>query len=330
MRRPSGTLPAVLALVRPTSTNRPTEGYLSLKNTAMPGPHLSRYLDDVVAQAPAKVNLFLEVLGKRPDGYHEIATLMVAVRLCDTLVFADDPGGRVTLECHGAALSTGSDNLVVRAANLLRERTGSPRGCRVRLIKRIPMAAGLAGGSSDAAATLAGLNRLWGLKHTMTELAELGAELGSDVPFFFQTPAAWCTGRGEVVEPVAMKEPLELVLLCPSFGMPTAQVYRTVRVPAQPHSGEAMRAALATGNTEEVGRRLFNRLQEAAQALDERITQYDERLANLQPAGHLMSGSGSTLFALCRSAAEARQLVDALEPAAAAEQFRIFRVRSCA
>lgn len=296
----------------------------------MPGPHLSHYLDAVVAWAPAKVNLFLEVLRKRPDSYHEIATLMVAVRLYDTLVLTPDPTGQVTLECHGAALATGPDNLVVRAANLLKQRTGTAKGSRVRLIKRIPLAAGLAGGSSDAAATLAGLNRLWGLQRTEVELAALGAELGSDVPFFFQTPAAWCTGRGEVVEPVPIREPLELVLLCPSFGMPTANVYRNVRVPAEPLSGDALRTALATGTVEEVGRRLFNRLQEAAQTLDERIAQHDQRLAELRPAGHLMSGSGSTLFALCRSPEEARRLADALAPAAAAEQFRIIRVRSCA
>src|SRR5437667_2173163 len=128
-------------------------GFLS--PPAPPGiMRLASYARDVVAQAPAKVNLFLEVLGKRADGYHEIATLMVAVGLYDTLEFRDEPAGRVLLACDHTELSTGSDNLVCRAAALLRQRTGCARGASIRLTKRIPLAAGLAGGSSDAAAEL--------------------------------------------------------------------------------------------------------------------------------------------------------------------------------
>src|SRR5205085_6295446 len=115
--------------------------------------HLTRYLDDVVAWAPAKVNLYLEVLAKRPDGYHAIETLMVTAGLFDTLVLRAAPTD-VCLTCSDPTLSTGEDNLVVRAARLLQQRSGCSRGCRMRLIKRIPMAAGLAGGSSDAAAAL--------------------------------------------------------------------------------------------------------------------------------------------------------------------------------
>src|SRR5947209_6913376 len=137
----------------------------------------------VVVWAPAKVNLFLEVLAKRADGYHEIATLLVAVSLYDTLEFKEEASGEIRLHSDHPNLSTGPENLIVRAAELLRRRTGCGRGAAVRLAKRIPMAAGLAGGSSDAAATLAGLNRLWRLGLTRGELAVLGAELGSDVPF---------------------------------------------------------------------------------------------------------------------------------------------------
>src|SRR5271155_1567995 len=108
----------------------------------------------LVIRAPAKVNLFLEVLGKRPDGYHDIATLMVAVRLFDTLVIGEDASAEITLQCSDRRLSSGPDNLVFRAAQLLQAKTGCRRGAQMRLVKRIPMAAGLAGGSSDAAATL--------------------------------------------------------------------------------------------------------------------------------------------------------------------------------
>src|SRR5438552_1098782 len=160
---------------------------------------IDRYADDLVVWAPAKVNLFLEVLGKRPDGYHEIATLMAAVGLYDTLVFKEEPSGEVRLRSSNSDLSTGPENLVLRAVELVRQHTGSKRGVAIRLIKRIPLAAGLAGGSTDAAATLAGLNQLWRLGLETKDLAGLAAQLGSDVPFFFAAPAAWCTGRGEQV-----------------------------------------------------------------------------------------------------------------------------------
>ncbi len=290
--------------------------------------HLSHYLEDVVVWAPAKVNLHLEVLARRPDGYHAIETLMVTAGLFDTLVLRDDPGGPLALTCSDPSLSTGPDNLVMRAARLLQERAAPARGCRMRLVKRIPMAAGLAGGSSDAAATLAGLNELWKLGLTTDELARLGAELGSDVPFFFHGPAAWCTGRGEVVTPVPVGGRFELVLLCPPFGMPTAHVYRHVTVPARAEDGSAIREALARGDVGEMGRHLFNRLQPAAEHLDRRIGEYYKRLAGLAPAGQQMSGSGSSLFALCRSSAEAERVAAGLRDGTA-EPYRVFAVRGC-
>src|SRR5438105_3037393 len=180
-----------------------------------------RHADAVVVWAPAKVNLYLEVLAKRADGYHEIATLMVAVSLYDTLEFKEETSGEIGFRCDHPDLTTGPDNLVLRAVQLLRQRTGCPRGVHIRLAKRIPLASGLAGGSSDAAATLAGLNRLWRLGLKRGELAQLGAELGSDVAFFFATPAAWCTGRGEQVAPLRLGRPLWLVLVQPPFGLST-------------------------------------------------------------------------------------------------------------
>src|SRR5260370_22010199 len=187
-----------------------------------------RHADALLVWAPAKVNLYLEVLAKRPDGYHEIATLMVAVSLYDTLEFKEEIAGTIRLECDHPDLGTGPDNLVWRAAQLLRERTGCPRGARIRLTKRIPLAAGLAGGSTDAAATLAGLNRLWRLGLSPTDLAQLGAALGSDGAFFFATPAARCTGRGEQVTPVSLGKLQWCVLICPPVGIATTGVYRGV------------------------------------------------------------------------------------------------------
>ena len=290
--------------------------------------HLFQQRQHVVVWAPAKVNLFLEVLGKRPDGYHAIATLMLAIRRFDTLCIKEDPSGAIQLHGNRSDLSTGPDNLIVRAARLLQKHTGESGGCRIRLIKRIPMAAGLAGGSSDAAATLIGLNRLWRLGLAAAELEKLGAELGSDVPFFFHLPAAWCTGRGEIVTPVNFPRPLDLVLLCPSFGCPTAAVYGKVQVPQKPLEGGDMLAAAAAGDVEAIARRLHNRLQPAAASIAPQIADYLQRLAALNPAGALLSGSGSTLFAVCRNTDEAKRIATELRNSARGD-YQVYVVRSC-
>ena len=298
---------------------------------------VERHADAVKVRAPAKVNLFLEVLAKRPDGYHDIATLMVAVSLYDTLDFKEESSGLVRLSRDYPGLSTGPDNLVLRAAEMLRRHTGSTQGASIQLAKRIPMAAGLAGGSTDAAATLAGLNRLWALGLTPRELAAIGAEIGSDVPFFFSTPAAWCTGRGEQTTPWPLGRTLHLVLVCPQAGLSTAEVYRGVTVPDIPESGEELRQAAADGNVEEIGRRLHNRLQPVAERLCPPVAALYRRLVRLGAAGQLMSGSGASLFALCRDPGEARRVARAFREADAdvppgsvvGEGFQVYVVRSC-
>ncbi len=283
--------------------------------------HITTYLDDVTVWAPAKVNLFLEVLGKRPDGYHDIATLMIAIRLYDTLIFRNAP--ELTLACMHPSLTVGPDNLVMKAAKLLQDRTGCKQGASIRLIKRIPMAAGLAGGSTDAAATLAGLNRLWDLKLSGAELAKMSGEIGSDIPFFFYAPAAWCTGRGEIVTPVKLPIPLDFVLVCPAFGIATPAVYQNVTLPAQPINGEAMRDALSKADVDSVAKLLHNRLEDAAAKVEPRIGDFARMLAETKPAGHLMSGSGSTLFALCRSNDDAKRVATELAAHVKAHKCRV-------
>ena len=291
---------------------------------------IQRRPSGVEIRAPAKVNLFLEVLAKRPDGYHDIATLMTAVSLYDTLEFTEEPS--LELRCDDPSLDCGPTNLVCRAAERLRQHTGTKRGARIHLRKRIPMAAGLAGGSSDAAATLAGLNELWGLGLKSEALARIGSEIGSDVAFFFATPAAWCTGRGEIVTSVKLARPLDLLLVCPPMGLATADVYRNVTVPQRPESGDEIRQAAAAGDVEEMGRRLHNRLQPAAEKLCPPIAAWQSRLEQLHPVGTAMSGSGSSLFALCRNRLEALAIARELRrPARETESTggRMFLVRSC-
>jgi 4-diphosphocytidyl-2-C-methyl-D-erythritol kinase len=292
--------------------------------------HNERHGDAVVVWAPAKVNLYLEVLAKRPDGYHEIATLMVAVSLYDTLKVKEEASGELRLHCDCPGLSEGPDNLVLRAAHLLRQRSGCRRGADISLSKRIPLAAGLAGGSTDAAGTLAGLNQLWDLGLSQGELASLGTELGSDVAFFFSTPAAWCTGRGEKVAPLKLPRPLWLVLVCPWFGLATADVYRGLTVPDSPKSGAEMVEAARVGGVEAIGRQLHNRLQAVALRLRPALTQLLGRLAAFAPAGQAVSGSGTSLFALCRDKHEARLIAHGLQTGSVEGiDARVFIVRTC-
>lgn len=267
---------------------------------------------ELILQTPAKVNLFLEVLGKRADGYHELQSLMLAVDLEDTLEFATDSAGQLSLTCDLPELSCGPENLVRRAAEALRQHAGITHGARVHLRKRIPMQAGLAGGSSDAAATLVGLNRLWNLGLTPIELASIGATVGSDVNFFLAAPAAWCTGRGEKVEPLALSRLIDLVLACPAQGLATADVFRQVQLPARPRDGLEIRAALARGAIDELSRHLHNRLQESAERLCPAIAQVCKALENLGASGCLMTGSGSTVFGLCRDREDAVRVASSL------------------
>ena len=154
--------------------------------------------------APAKVNLHLEVLGLRSDGFHELAMVMQSIDLADSLQFTNTADAQITLRCDDPSLSTGADNLVLKAAKLLRSRSGfSELGVSMHLEKRIPIGAGLAGGSSDGAAALVGLNALWGLGYTPAALESMAAELGSDMPFCVAGGTQLCFGRGEVLEPVA-------------------------------------------------------------------------------------------------------------------------------
>jgi len=279
---------------------------------------------------PAKVNLFLEVLGRRTDGYHELATLMITVGLFDTLEFTERPSGGVSLSCDAASLSTGPDNLVVRAAELLRSRYAVTQGVEVRLHKRIPMQAGLAGGSSDAAATLAGLSALWRLNLDAATLAALGAELGSDVSFFFRGPAAWCTGRGEIIEPLTVGRPLDFVLARPAEGLSTASVFKALSLTGETVDGSPAREALRVGDVEALGRALFNRLEGPAERLCPVVGDVRRSLEAANPLGARMSGSGSTVFALARDGPDAlriaRAVPDAWEGGGAG---RVCVVRSC-
>lgn len=291
---------------------------------------------------PAKLNLFLEILGKRADGFHELQTATLLVNLCDELTFASERpesigadgtgAGAVTLRTDVPGLSTGPENLVCKAAERLKQHTGCRAGATIELTKRIPWAAGLGGGSSDAAATLVGLNELWQLGLNSAELQQIAAGLGSDVPLFLcDSPACWCTGRGEIITPLAVTRVWDFVLVKIPRGLATADVYRKVRVPT-PIAAEPFLQALASGTTAELGRTLHNRLQEAAFELAPELAALHARLRQTSAAGCLMTGSGSCMFVLASDASEAQQIADDLLSGSVSEVVpgtRIDIVQSC-
>ena len=286
--------------------------------------------------APAKLNLFFEVLAKRPDGFHEIETLMCPIDLYDTLYFRETADEALTLQCEmrvapqagtfAPRFPQGRDNIVFRAVELLRQRAGVTVGAALRLVKRIPVEAGLGGGSSDAAAALCVANRAWNLGWTVPQLAALAAELGSDVPFFLAGGPALCRGRGERVEPVGGLGALHFVVVRPPEGLSTALVYGHCRPTEKPCGSGAMVAALRCGDVAAAGRGLVNRLEAAAEQLSPWIGRLRDTFGELDLLGHRMSGSGTAYFGLCRHAGHARRMAKRL---AARGFVNVFAVRSC-
>lgn len=263
-------------------------------------------------RAPAKINLALEILGRRPDGFHEIASVIQAVGLYDELGVA--PAETLRFTCDRSALA-GADNLVVRAAQALQDATGCRHGAELRLRKGIPVAAGLGGGSSDAAAALVLLNRHWHLGLTLGELSRIGATLGSDIPFFLTGPTAVVSGRGERVELLPPPPLRWVVLVRPRQPLSTAVVYGALR-PDSYSDGRRTRqlaAALRQGRAPDWATGLTNGLAATAARLCPTIGTIRNRLHDAGACHVEVSGSGPTVFALCASEPAARRIAAAFE-----------------
>lgn len=258
------------------------------------------------------MNLALEVLGKREDGYHELATVLQAVDLSDLLTLEEDK--RIAIAVSDPGIPAGEENLAWRAAQLLKGAAGIDRGVRITLEKRIPVAAGLGGGSSDAAAVLLGLNQLWEIGWPSSRLQELAVQLGMDVPFFLGGGRALGTGRGERLEPLPSEGDLALVLVNPNFPLTTREVYGRVR-PETMGDGKkvaALAAALATGDVARVARSVYNGLERAVEPAYPLITEMKRALRDAGALGCVMSGSGPTVVGVAKSMPHAKRIVDAL------------------
>lgn len=263
-----------------------------------------------VEKAYAKVNLTLAVGEKRPDGYHEVVSVMQRVSLCDTLT-AEQTREGITLTCSDPALPSGEENLVHRAALLFFRETGIAGGAALTLEKRIPSQAGLGGGSSDAASALLALRKLYAPALSDTELETMAAALGSDVPFFIRGGTQLATGRGEVLSPLPPLTDGWFVIVKPTESFSTPAMYRRLdelppacTPPLPPLQGGL--PALAAG--------LFNRF-EAAIPAGSAVWDIKARLAAYGALASLLSGSGSAVFGLFDTETAARAAVEALRPA---------------
>ena len=265
-------------------------------------------------KAQAKINLTLDVLGKRPDGYHEVEMVMQTVDLSDHLTFTETERDEIVLSCTAPYIPLDQRNLVYQAALLVKQTYGVHKGIRIHIDKRIPVAAGLAGGSSDAAATLRGLNRVWNLGQTLDQLAELGAKIGSDVPFCIYGGTAIARGRGEQIEHLPKVAPTWVVLVKPPIAVSTADVYGRLRLKEieQHPDTQSMVAALQTGDVREISARLGNVLESVTFKMHPEVERLKQQLLKFGAQGALMSGSGPTVFALVDRETKATRIYNAL------------------
>ena len=260
----------------------------------------------VQISAPAKVNLFLEILGKRSDGFHELATVMTSVSLFDQIQFSPNESGKIQLTISFADskrsetdIPVDQKNLIVSSLLKLRDTYGSPEmGMDVVLDKRIPAAAGLGGASSNAAAAIVAGDLAWRLEMSMMDRSEVAAQIGSDVPFFLYGGTALCTGRGEKVRTVEAPYGIALVIAKPVCGLSTPAVFRECAVPDSPADVDGFLEVVTHGNPEKIADSMHNRLQPVAESLQQEVLALAQAFDQTGCLGHQMSGSGTSYFGI--------------------------------
>lgn len=268
----------------------------------------------VILKSPAKINWFLQVLGKREDGYHDIKSVMQGISLYDELALdhADSIEVETDLEVPM------EDNIVYKAASLLRKHTACRKGAKISLKKNIPVGAGLGGGSSNAAYTLSGLNMLWGLGLSKKELISIGGEIGSDVPFFLGGPAALVEGKGEKIEPLKITASIALLLVKPRISVSTAWAYSAYdllgeKLTNKPFDIKLFCRALNERDFASIGFMLYNDLEDVVTSRYPVIREIKHGLLNTGAVISAMSGSGSVVFGVFCTKTEAEKAAQAMK-----------------
>lgn len=263
-------------------------------------------------KAPAKINLTLDVLHKRPDNYHEIEMIMTTVDLSDRIGLMGTAKG-IHIQSADRFVPNDSRNLAYQAAQLIKDTYNIKTGVIISLDKKIPVAAGLAGGSSDAAATLKGLNKLWQLNLSLDELAELGAKIGSDVPFCVYGGTALAKGRGEIIQQLPTPPNCWVILAKPTIGVSTADVYGAFDVQKAQHPNtQAMIQALEEGDYDAMCANLGNALESVTLNMYPEVEQIKEQMKKFGADAVLMSGSGPTVFGLVHQEARVPRIYNGL------------------
>ncbi|AZR74524.1 4-(cytidine 5'-diphospho)-2-C-methyl-D-erythritol kinase [Anoxybacter fermentans] len=257
--------------------------------------------------AYAKINLTLDVLGKRPDGYHEVEMIMQSIELHDQIILKERKEKGIKISCNHPLVPQDEGNLAYRAAELLIKEYGIEKGIEIKIIKNIPVAAGLAGGSTDAAGVLKGLNELWGLGISRDELMKFGARLGADIPFCILGGTAIARGIGTDLTPISPLPEMELVLVKPGIDISTKEIYSKYKpelVKRKPDLRK-MQEAIECRDLEGVKRNLVNVLEDITLYYYPQVAETKKIMENLGTYPVLMSGSGPTLFAIIDSKREA-------------------------
>lgn len=267
----------------------------------------------MLIKAPAKINLSLDVLYKRDDGFHELEMIMTTIDLADRIELELLDENRVVVQSQTRFVPDDERNLAYKAASLVKDRFSINKGVAIKIDKNIPVAAGLGGGSSDAAAVLRGLNKLWNLQLSIDELAQLGAEIGSDVSFCVYGGTALAKGKGEVITPLPAPPKCWVVLAKPSIGVSTGEIYKKLELENLEHPDtQAMLEAINTSNYEKMCRNLSNVLESVTLNLHPEVKQIKRDMKRFGADAVLMSGSGPTVFALVQHDSRMQRIYNGL------------------
>lgn len=269
---------------------------------------------EITEKAPAKINLTLNVLNKREDGYHELEMVMTSIDLADHVTVKTIKENTIIIQSNNGFLPLDQRNHAYKAAILIKERFDIQLGVEIMIKKQIPIAAGLGGGSSDAAATLRGLNQLWELGLSLDELALLGAEVGSDVPYCIYGGTAFVSGRGEKIEQLEAIPQCWVVLVKPKKGISTGTVFGALSYETLEHPAtDKMIAAIKEQNYASMTKLVGNSLEETSIIRQPSIETIKQKMLSFGADAALMSGSGPTIFALCRKYSRAQRVYNGLK-----------------
>ncbi|MCY8054126.1 4-(cytidine 5'-diphospho)-2-C-methyl-D-erythritol kinase [Bacillus inaquosorum] len=267
----------------------------------------------ILEKAPAKINLSLDVTRKRPDGYHEVEMIMTTIDLADRIELTELAEDEVRVSSHNRFVPDDQRNLAYQAAKLIKDRYNVKKGVSIMITKVIPVAAGLAGGSSDAAATLRGLNRLWNLNLSAEKLAELGAEIGSDVSFCVYGGTALATGRGEKIKHISTPPHCWVILAKPTIGVSTAEVYRQLKLDDVEHPDvQGMIEAIEEKSFQKMCSRLGNVLESVTLDMHPEVAMIKNQMKRFGADAVLMSGSGPTVFGLVQYESKVQRIYNGL------------------